>query len=119
MAVHRVLDTPESVIRRDLHSAVLPGMIARSEARLPRPGADDPLDLQPSRDVYEEAIESLIARGSPQAVVISCAALRMADILPALNERFSIPLMTSNQAMASSIKQLKDSASITSGNAVH
>ena len=63
--------------------------------------------LQPGRDAYEEAIQNLMARGSPAAIVISCASLRMANILPALNERFSIPVMTSNQAVAASILRLK------------
>ena len=48
-------------------------------------------ELQPDCDVYEEAIESSISRGSPEAIVISCAALRTANILPALSERFQFP----------------------------
>lgn len=63
-------------------------------------------ELQPSCDVYEEAIENLIVRGTPNAIVISCAGLRMANILPILTQRFSIPIMTSNQAVAASIRRL-------------
>lgn len=62
--------------------------------------------LQPSCDVYEEAIDSLIVRGPVEAIVISCAALRTANILPALSKRFAIPIMTSNQAIAASIRRL-------------
>jgi maleate isomerase len=63
-------------------------------------------ELQPACDVYEEAIDSLICEGSPEAIVIACAALRTANLLPILSKRFSIPIITSNQAVAASIKRL-------------
>jgi len=110
LKAHRVrsvgIITPYSTEQNDLFEPVMndAGIRVTGGVAITRPpGA---AELQPCCEVYEDAIESLIVRGPPEAIIISCAALRTANILTALNERFSIPIMTSNQAMAASIRRL-------------
>ena len=99
--------TPYSTAKNDLFEPMMTdaGIRMTGGVAITRPpGATE---LQPDCDVYEDAIESLIARGSPEAIVISCASLRTANILPALSDRFSVPIITSNQAVAASIRRLQ------------
>jgi maleate isomerase len=99
--------TPYSTAQNDLFEPMMndAGIRMTGGVAITRPAGAT--ELQPGCDVYEEAIESLIGRGSPDAIVISCAALRTANILPALSERFPIPIITSNQAVAASIRRLQ------------
>lgn len=69
----------------------------------PEPGAGT---IQPTLDSYVAAIEHLLDEGDPDTIVVSCASLKLAKHLPDLSRRFSVPILSSNQAVTASLLRL-------------
>ena len=60
---------------------------------------------QPDFASWEKAFEELCARGPLDGIVVSCATMRMAPVLNRLADRFGVPVISSNQAVAAWLRR--------------